>query len=328
MVRSPSGYSTRSAYSRVQSSGARTPIDPYSPRASISTFHLQHLLESLEMDQYDTFGLEELRDGFFDATFYRSTALHGSEDEDEDDDSTFVVNFGRFLRKTMRAQLEDCKYFFTTTFGTREGIHLAKSFLGYFITYILCLIPKTQPLLGKYSYWATIAALINHAGRTVGAQIDGTVGCIVGGALGLGVGALSLEVASSTAVSRAAYGGILAAFLVPILGIFSWIRCGVLRFYQAMITAGLALIFLSLVGTQDIGQTGKWRRSVIREFAIPWMIGLGICLVVNMCLYPETGGRAVAYAHLEMPQSFLILSSSVFVETDRTITITCISLTQ
>jgi hypothetical protein len=266
------------------------------------------------MDQYDTFGLEELRDGFFDATFYRSTALHGSEEDDEDDDSTFVVNLGRFVRNAIRAQLEDCKSFFTTTFGSRAGIHLAKSFLGYFITYILCLIPKTQEFLGEYSYWATIAALINHAGRTVGAQIDGTVSCIAGGALGLGVGTLALEVASSTAVSRAAYGGILAAFVLPILGIFSWIRCGVLRFYQTMITAGLALIFLSLVGTEDIGQTGEWRRSIVREFAIPWLIGLGISLLVNICLYPETVDRTVAYAHLAMPQSFLIVFECFLLE--------------
>ncbi|KAA8909151.1 hypothetical protein FN846DRAFT_627486 [Sphaerosporella brunnea] len=299
MVRSPSGYSAKSGYSRAQSSGTRTPIDPYSPRASISTFHLQHLLESLEMDQYDTFGIEELRDGFFDATFYRSTTHQDSDDDDEeeeDGEAMFGVNLGKLFRKKLRAQLEDTKFFFTATFGTRDGILLAKSFLGYFIAYILCLIPKTRTVLGDYSYWVTIAALFNHAGRTAGAQIDGTVGCIVGGALGLAVGTLALEVASSTAVSRAAYGGVLAAFVVPILAIIGWIRCSFLRLYQALITAGLALIFLCLVGTESIDQTGKWRRSMVQEFAIPWLIGLGISLVVNLCLYPETGGRAVATA--------------------------------
>jgi hypothetical protein len=295
MVRSPSAYSSRSAYSRAQSSGTRTPIDPHSPRASISTFHLQHLLESLEMDQYDSFGVEELRDGFFDASFHRSSTQQGL-DETVVEQLSLGVNFKRLFKDCIFVQIQDSKFFFTSTFGTRDGILLAKAFLGYFIAYILCLIPQTQAFLGRYSYWVTIAALLNHSGRTTGAQIDGTIGCIVGGSLGLGIGCLALEVASVTAASRTGYGGVLAGFLVPLVAIFSWIRCSLLRFYQAMITAGLALIFLCLVETDIIARRGGWEYFIVREFAVPWLVGLGICLVVNVCLCPETGGRAIAYA--------------------------------
>ncbi|KAF8534386.1 hypothetical protein BDD12DRAFT_988808 [Trichophaea hybrida] len=279
IVRSPPAYSSRSAYSRAQSSGTRTPIDPHSPRASISTFHLQHLLESLEMDQYDSFGVEELRDGFFDASFYRSSTQQGV-DEIVEEQSGLGVNFKKLFKDGIFVQIEDSKFFFTSTFGTRDGILLAKAFLGYFIAYVLCLIPQTQAFLGRYSYWITIAALLNHSGRTTGAQIDGTIGCIVGGALGLGIGCLALEVASVTAASRAGYGGFWQGF---------W-------FYQAMITAGLALIFLCLVETDVIARRGGWEHSIVREFAMPWLVGLGICLVINVCLFPETGSRAVANA--------------------------------
>ncbi|KAI5788130.1 hypothetical protein FPQ18DRAFT_53957 [Pyronema domesticum] len=320
MVRSPSAYSARSGYSgrysRAQSSGARTPIDPHSPRASVSTFHLQHLLENLQMDQYDTFGLEELRDGFFDASFYRSTAQQGNDNKDEDDEDDFSFGFHlkKMLTEVIHEQIQDIKFFFTTTFQTRDGILLMKAFLGYFIAYVLCLIPKTHDFLGRYSYWITIAALFNHAGRTVGSQIDGTITCIVGGALGLGLGSLALEVASTATLSRNAYGGVLAGFLIPLIAVFSWIRCSLLRFYQAMITAGLALIYLCLVETDVIARRGQWDHSNVREFAVPWLVGLGICLLVNVCVFPDTGSRAIANAlnnamksaseALELPRSY------------------------
>ena len=259
------------------------------------------------MDQYDSFGVEELRDGFFDASFCRSSSTRpggldeAAEEGQEDRPDFTLTDLKEIVVKALRDQIEDSKFFFTSTIGTRDGVLLAKAFLGYFIAYILCLIPRTQEFLGKYSYWVTVATLFNHAGRSTGAQIDGTIGCIFGGALGLGIGCLALEVASAATPAREGYGGILAGFLIPPIAVFSWIRCSLLRFYQAMITAGLALIFLCLVETDVIARTGVWERSIIREFAVPWLVGLGICLVVNVCLYPETGGGAVAYANTYNP---------------------------
>lgn len=251
------------------------------------------------MDQYDTFGVEELRDGFFDATFYRSSTQQGQEeDADEEEDQGLSVSLKRDFEDMVRMQLVDSKFFFTATFGTRDGILLVKAFLAYFISYILCLIPQTQDFLGRYSYWITIAALFNHPGRTVGAQIDGTFGCILGAAIGLGVGSLALQVASSTSASNEGYGGIIAIFLVPMIIIFSWVRCSLLRLYQTCLSAGLSMLFLCMVETAEIRHIKTWERRRVWEFAIPWMVGLGICLVVNVCLYPETGERAVAYASL------------------------------
>lgn len=261
------------------------------------------------MDQYDYFGVEELRDGFFDASFYRSSSTRPEvteEEEGQDDRPGFALaDLKEIVVKAVRDQIEDSKFFFTSTVGTRDGVLLAKAFLGYFIAYILCLTPRAQEFLGRYSYWVAVATLFNHAGRSAGAQIDGTIGCIFGGALGLGIGCLALKAASVTAMSREGYGGVLASFLLPLIAVFSWIRCSLLRFYQAMITAGLALIYLCLAETDAIARTGVWERSTVREFAVPWLVGLGICLVVNVCLYPETGGRAVAYANAynrERPQ--------------------------
>ncbi|KAL7276352.1 Zinc finger protein [Rhizina undulata] len=299
--RSRSSFRSPSTNSRAHSSGpsgAQTPISPHSPRASISTLQLQHLLEDLELDQDETFGVEELRDGFFDASFYRPVERRPRNETIPylpSQQTTFKRPTPLSLSEIYYNQVEDISYFFRTVFTTRQGISLAKSFLGYFIAYILCLIPRTQHVLGRYSYWITIVALFNHSGRTVGAQIEGTLACALGGAFGLAVGVLGLQVASSTELARDGYGGVLAVALFVFIGATSWLRCSHVRLYQGIMSAGIAVFFLCLVGSGSIETQDHWHRIRVRELAIPWMIGVGICLVVNMAIRPEAGGRAVAY---------------------------------
>lgn len=275
-------------------------MDPHSPRASVSTLQLQHLLEKLEMDQYNTYGVEELRDGFFDASFYRpikqDASLQGESKSLLLQEASISKRLSLLsLKQFCRTQTMDTRESIRMVFTTAKGISLAKSSLAYFSAYILCLVPKTQLWLGRYSYWILLATLFNHPGRTFGAQIDGTVSCAVGGALGLAVGCLALEVASSTHASEAGYGGVLTVFAIVFIGITSWVRCSLTRVYQAMISAGLAFLFLCLVGVQAIVQDGKWNKMMLWEFGIPWVVGLGICLVINITIWPEAGGKAVAY---------------------------------
>ncbi|RPB14984.1 hypothetical protein P167DRAFT_582458, partial [Morchella conica CCBAS932] len=288
--RTPHSY--RSTHSGLHSSQARTPTTTHSPRASVSTLQLQHLLEKLEMDQYNTYGVEELRDGFFDASFYRPI-------KQPDDDPLHPLHPPRTTpRQWAHAQLTAAKSAATTVFTTRQGVSLAKSFLAYFAAYVLCLVPATRAWLGQHSYWVLIAALSNHPGRTVGAQIEGTVSCGVGGALGLGVGAAAL------AAGRAGggwYGGVVTVFVAVFIGVASWVRCSLVRVYQAMMGAGLAFFFLVLVDGrvegEGVGEEGVGRaRARVREWAVPWAVGLALCAVVNVLIAPEAGGKAVATA--------------------------------
>lgn len=287
-------------------------MDPHSPRASVSTLQLQHLLEKLEMDQYNTYGVEELREGFFDAPFYRpikqDTRLRGESRTLLSEELTFKPPSPLSPKRFWRMQVSDTRDSFRIVFTTPKGISLAKSFLAYFVAYILCLVPHIRLWMGRYSYWILLATLFNHPGRTFGAQIDGTASCVVGGALGLAVGSLALEVASFNHSSEIGHGGILTVFIVIFIGIASWIRCSLVRVYQAMISAGLAFLFC-LVRADSITQQGKWDRTVLWEFGIPWILGLGICLAVNIIIWPEAGGKAVAYEKFPSPP-FVIFNSA------------------
>ncbi|KAG0135411.1 hypothetical protein HOY82DRAFT_536830 [Tuber indicum] len=294
--------SFRSGQSRPSraTSGARTPIDPYSPRASVSTLQLQHLLENLELDQYSTYGVEELRDGFFDASFYRPIEQNSDQGGEAEpllppEVSTFKRPWSS-PRTLIDSLVEDVKFFFRLTFRTEHGFSLAKSFLAYFVGYILCLVPKSQGWLGRYPYWITVATLFNHPGRTLGAQIDATVACSIGAGFGLAIGSLALEVASSTRNAQVGYGGVIAVFWVIFICAASWIRCSLVKLYQLMISVGLAIIFICLVGSDAIDNTGSWDRGILWEFGIPWVVGLGICLIINVIIRPDAGGKVVAAA--------------------------------
>lgn len=274
-------------------------MGPHSPRASVSTLQLQHLLEKLEMDQYNTYGVEELREGFFDAPFYRpikqDTRLRGDYKPPLLQEGSIFGRPSLLPKGFWHKQVSDTMDSFRIVFTTPGGISLLKSFLAYFTAYVLCLVPHIQLWMGRYSYWIILATLFNHPGRTFGAQIDGTVSCVVGGALGLAVGSLALEVASFAHTSEIGYGGVLTAFIVIFIGPASWIRCSLVRVYQTMISAGLAFLFTCLIGVDSIPQQGKWDRTILWEFGIPWGLGLGICLAVNIIIWPEAGGKAVAY---------------------------------
>jgi hypothetical protein len=91
-----------------------------------------------------------------------------------------------------------------------------------------------------------VSTIINHPGRTIGAQIDGTFLTIVGSALGLGYGAFALWVSDSTPTARRGYGGILATFLVLFMGAIAALRSYYIRMYQLVLCAGIAISYTCL----------------------------------------------------------------------------------
>lgn len=287
----------RSAYqSRVSlegSSGARTPHGsvPPSPRASISHAQLEHLLENVDAE-LDTYGVEELRDGFFDASFYRS-----SPRDYLDHVGAAVETLPQSLRTQRHQSVEqflvkqwhEIANFLRQILTTTSGVKLAKSFTGFFIAYIICLISKASDWLGRYSYIIALSTIINHPGRSIGSQIDGTILTIIGTSAGLGWGSLALYVSTSTGPARSGYGGVLATFLIIFTIFLAWIRCVFMRFYQAVISAGIAICYTCLADTsQEVG----WRK--IFDYGIPWVLGQAIGLVVCLVLFPDTGSRSLA----------------------------------
>ncbi|KZF22317.1 hypothetical protein L228DRAFT_221161 [Xylona heveae TC161] len=298
-----SGRSTSSAFGVYMGSYRRSPYQssvslrgssvPGSARASINHDRIDELLPQEDLD-LETYGLEEYRDGLFDAMFFQPPPLDKVKLlKDAEKTLPFPLSKPRpwVPREIIPKHWHDMTHLAYRLTRTRAGVKLAKSFICYFAAYIICLIPACRRWLGPYNYIMAISAVLNHSGRSVGSQLDGTFLTILGTAAGLGWGSLALYVSTATAPSREGYGGILSVFLVLFTAIIAWVRCYYMRFYQAVICAGVAICFMCLA---DVGTNVSWRR--VFDYGIPWVLGQAICLIVGICVSPDAGTRSMAFA--------------------------------
>lgn len=283
------------AHSSPRDSGdGKAPGNPHgpSPRASSSHLQLEHLLQAVDAD-LETYGLEELRDGFFDASFYKPSERHHDDLMHEATltlpDSFMEKTHPLSLRRFIPQQFSEAISFISHISTSRAGIRLLKTFLGVFITYIICLVPASRDWLGRYNYIMVISAIINHPGRAVGSQLDGAVLTISGTIAGLGWGSLALYVSTSTPTARSGYGGLLATFLVIFATLIGWLRCVFTRFYQAVISAGITIYYICLA---DTSQTISWIK--VFDYGIPWVLGQAVCLLVAVLVVPDAGSQSLA----------------------------------
>jgi hypothetical protein len=250
-------------------------------------------LTELNLD-LETYGVEELRDGFFDASFLKPARVD-HEDLMKDAEYTLPIAFKKknplSLQNFLPKQWHEIKGVIRNVATTRSGIKLTKSFLAFFVAYILCLVPVIRVWLGRYSYIMVFSTIINHPGRTVGAQIDGTFLTIVGTATGLGWGALALWISDSTSTAQRGYGGILATFLVLFMGTVAALRSYYIRLYQLVLCAGIAVSYTCLAETSE---HIAWRK--LFDYGIPWVFGQAICLLICCSIFPDAGARPLAVA--------------------------------
>lgn len=260
-----------------------------SPRVSTSHLQLEHLLQTVDAD-LDGYGLEESRDGFFDASFNRPLKRN-HEDLMRIAAETLPDAFGKknhplSLRRFLPQQVRETKAFFQRISTSGAGIRLIKTFLGFFVTYVVCLIPASRDWLGKYNYIMVVSAIFNHPGRAVGGQLDGAVLTILGTVAGLGWGSLALYASTSTATAQSGYGGILATFLVFFAATIGWLRCVFIRLFQAVICAGVAIVYMCLA---DTSQSVGWKK--VFDYGVPWVLGQAVCLFIAVLVFPDAGTR-------------------------------------
>ena len=260
----------------------------------MSTSHLQleHLLQAVDTD-LETYGVEELRDGFFDASFYRPFKRN-HDDLMQKAALTLPVAFRHknhplSVRLFLHQQLREIRSFFYQVCRTGAGLRLLKSFLGFFITYAICLVPSSRNWLGRYNYIMVISAIVNHPGRAIGSQLDGVVLTTIGTFAGLAWGSLALYVSTSTPMAQSGYGGVLATFLVIFTATIGWLRCVFMRFYQGVLASGLAICYTCLV---DALVEVAWRK--IFDYGIPWVLGQAVCFIVSVLVFPDAGSRSLS----------------------------------
>jgi hypothetical protein len=272
----------------------------------MSHSHLS-LLQDLDLD-LETYGVEELRDGFFDGSFLKPRKVD-HEDLMRDAEYALPLAFKKrhplSVKHFLPKQWHDIKGVIRTVTTTRAGIKLTKSFSAFFIAYILCLIPSIRVWLGRYSYIMVLSTIINHPGRTIGAQLDGTFLTILGSATGLGWGAFALWVSDSTAVAKRGYGGILATFLLLFMGTIAALRTYYIRMYQFVLCAGIAISYTCLA---DTSETIAWRK--LFSYGIPWLFGQAHCFLICCTFFPDAGARPLA---VSLRDAFAVMQEGLVV---------------
>lgn len=161
-------YSHSSRRSKSHGNSAPgTPRPANSP--GVNHDHLQNLLQDLNVG-LESYGVEELRDGFFDAMFFKPVKID-HEGLLKDAEDTLPAAFRKTnplsLRNFLPNQWHEIQSVLRAVGTTRSGIKLAKSFSAFFVAYILCLVPAIRDWLGRYSYIMVVSTIINHPGRTV-----------------------------------------------------------------------------------------------------------------------------------------------------------------
>lgn len=270
--------------------------------------NLDDLLQTADLDLED-YGLDETRDGFFDASFFKPLSRGDEEEEqllrDAEGRVPTYEQTSLFPRTFIRRQWHEIRDVFQTLTTTRAGIKLKKSFLAVFIAYILCLVPAIMQWLGRYSYIMVLSTIINHPGRTIGAQIDGTFFTIAGTATGLGWGSIALAISDSTSIARGGYGGILVIFLIMFVATIAFLRSYYIRMYQFVLCAGISVAYTCLA---DTSESIRWRK--LFEYAIPFLFGQVICLLICCCVFPDAGARLLTESFHEafgvMLQGFVL----------------------
>lgn len=257
-------------------------------------------------DDPASYGVSELRDGFFDA-YFLPPPPPGSAGSDLK--STLPPQFDKSHPLSVRAfiprQLHGLRAASRRVVTTRAGIPLARSCAAFFAAYALCLVPAARAWLGSCAYVACVSVLVNHPGRTVGAQLDGALLTTVGTALGLGWGTVGLLLSTSTATASEGFGGILALFMAVFMAAIAIVRSHFVRLYQAVMCAGLAICYTCLA---DVS-AGRVPWAKLWDYGRPWLVGQAIALVANLVIVPDAGARPLAMA---LHDAFLTMDVSSF----------------
>ncbi|PNP85608.1 hypothetical protein FNYG_00664 [Fusarium nygamai] len=280
--------------SPAQASLTRPSLDSRRSQSVMSIMQIDQIISDDRMNM-ETYGVAEMRDGFFDALFLKPDPIDPDEIVERSKAALpkeFEKSHPLSAKHFLPRQLHEFKSVTRKVATTRAGIQLLKSFLAFFIAYILCLIQPVHDWLGYNDYIMVVSTIINHPGRNLGSQVDGTVGTIIGTAAGLAWGYVAILISESTNDALKAYGWILIVVSAVFFAGIALTRSIFIRLYQTVLCAGIALAFTTLGLTDDNAFT--WHKPL--QYGIPWLLGQAIALAVNCLVFPDAGNRLLAVA--------------------------------
>lgn len=246
------------------------------PRTSMSQLKLSELSQANNENdplELERFGLEELRNGFFEPIYLKPAHHVGEEDEQDAPPERHSLGVKAALREYLAGV-------------NRHREQVAKFAGAYFLAVVLCLVHRSGNWFGKYRFFLPISVIINHPVHSIGTQLEITVFSIAGLFVSVGWSALALYVSTATSPTRNHQGGIIAGSLFIGIFVMSWFQNYFLRLYHLFLTSGLVLIFISTNLDLDSRQA-IWKNTW--NIAIPYLFGLLVSLFFSVTVFPDVG---------------------------------------
>ncbi|AAS50600.2 ABL171Wp [Eremothecium gossypii ATCC 10895] len=250
---------------------------PIGSWTSLSHLRLEKLAEGSGWEELQDYGLEELRDGFFDASYSRPQRVAATEPP---------VSTSPKAQSPLAVR---CK-----AFRDRLRVHwkaVVKFTVAYLAAMFLCLVRPASDWIGDvYSCFLPVAVLIHHPVRTVGVQLEITVQSIVGLALGQGWSALWWYVCSVARVGR--HEGALLFLSLVLSGLWSsWLAAAYGRLVYMSVSFGITATFFATSMPPSEGSLPIWRH--FWDQGMSYLFGLLLSLLVCIFLFPRFGHATI-----------------------------------
>ncbi|BAO41250.1 protein BRE4 [Kluyveromyces marxianus] len=262
-------------------------------RVNLSQMKLDKLMEGKKWEELETFGLEELRNGFFDPVYTGYERIIPSDPLNKEkvhQKSLFPSTDIKEIRKFWKPIMKYC--------------------IAIFIANVLCLIePAGSWFGGDYRYFLPLALLIHHPVRTVGVQCELTIQSIIGGAVGMGYSALIWYVSTATEPAAKEQGGILflGLFLGAILA--HWVRSTYQRLFYLSTSFGIAVLFFCGSSLSLNKKNLSWK--LYWDFGISYLFGLLLSLLVCCSVFPHSCHSTVKNTLVSALEDIKILLTSL-----------------
>lgn len=287
-------YGTKSFLSMtgLKASQSEQDISTSHSRINLSQMKLNKLLEGKKWENLESFGLEELRNGFFDPVYTGYERLQPT-------DPTDVDHFDE-TRKPLFPHIDPK--------GTRKyWKHIVKYWIAIFVANILCLIrPAGNWFGGEYRYFLPLAVLIHHPSRTVGVQLELSLQSILGAAIGMGYSSLIWFVSTATKPAATNAGGILFLGLFLAAIFTHWLRTTYQRLFYFSTSFGIAALFFC--GSSLVFNKSDLDWKLYWDFGISYLFGILLALLVCCTVFPHTchcTAKVTLISTLEEMKSFL-----------------------
>ncbi|AET40825.1 Bre4p Ecym_6454 [Eremothecium cymbalariae DBVPG len=253
-------------------------------KTSLSQMKLESLAKGKGWEPLETYDLEELRDGFFDATYTASERVIDSEADS-------VINAKSSHSSSWTGA------FFTEWSDVRQHYRsIFKFIVAYFLAVCVCVISPTRVWLGaQYCYFMPIAVLIHHPVRNLGVQLEITLQSVLGGALGLGVAAFWWYLFRASDIAAHHQGGLSFFSLAVAVYFSSWLGALFIRLSYLTLSFSIAVTFISTSRIVVSKDNLQWKEYW--NFGIPYLCGILLSLVVCFIIDPHGG-------HSEIMQNF------------------------